>query len=161
MLSTLNNLLSILGFPISIISLVIAVYAVLRDSVRLEVEGRYVESFANISDGIYIKIVNSGRRPITLYSLNFIDVNGKVSQFKITNSIGVRVNSIFEARDNGVPILAESQYFEFELNNENFNFSEVNLSSLKEISVTSSTGKVAKVKGIADKIKMSALAAKS
>src|SRR5690606_9302913 len=115
--------------------------------------GSYKESFANMIDGIYVKVVNSGRRPITLYALSFVTSDGKDHKFRITKSIGQRIGSPFERGDLSNPCLSESQFFEFVLDSTNFNFAAINLESLVFVKIESSTGTSKEIEGMANEIK--------
>lgn len=145
-----------LSFFISLASLCIALYVMFRDRTRFDVSGSYKESFANIVDGVYIKIVNSGRRPITLYSLAFTCIDGQVHRFRIDNSIGQKAGTPFESRDLCHPCLSESEFFEFLLDRTNFDFGSFDLGSIASIEVESSTGTSKKVKGLAEEVKKNA-----
>ncbi len=127
-----------------------------RDRTRLDVSGSYKESFANMADGLYVKIVNSGRRPITLYALVFYGEDGKHHKFKITNSINERKDSLFEGRDNRHPSLSESQFFEFLLDSQNFDFGPIELESIKSIKVETSTGNLKEIKGLSKEVNQNA-----
>lgn len=153
---SINEALTFISICISVASLCIAFYVMFRDRTRFDVSGSYSESFANMADGIYIKIVNSGRRPITLYSLIFTCKNGQTHKFRITNSIGQRAGSPFEGGDLGLPCLSESQFFEFLLDRSNFDFGICNLETVASIKVESSTGASKQVKGLAEEIKRNA-----
>lgn len=153
---SMKEALPYISICISVASLCIAFYVMFRDRTRFDVSGSYRESFANIVDGIYVKIVNSGRRPITLYSLIFTCQDGKVHKFRITNSIGQREGSPFENRDLGHPCLSESQCFEFMLDSTNSDFGDCNLESVVSINVESSTGASKKIKGLAKEVKKNA-----
>lgn len=153
---SMKEALPYISICISVASLCIAFYVMFRDRTRFDVSGSYRESFANMVDGIYIKIVNSGRRPITLNSLVFTCTDGQAHKFKITNSIGQRVGSPFDNRDCCHPCLSESQFFEFLLDNTNFDFETCNLESVATIEVESSTGASKKIKGLAEEVKKNA-----
>lgn len=152
----MKEILPYISIWISVASLCIAFYVMFRDRTRFDVSGSYRESFVNMVDGIYIKIVNSGRRPITLYSLIFTCTDGQSHKFRITNSIGQRVDSPFENRDLCHPCLSESQFFEFMLDSTNFDFGTCNLESVTSIEVETSTGVAKKVKGLAEEVKKNA-----
>lgn len=152
----MKEYLSIISIFISMLSLSIAFYVMLRDRTRFDVSGEYKESFANMVDGIYIKVVNSGRRPITLYALNFITKNGEDHKFRITNSINKRSDSSFESKDSTNPCLSESQFFEILLDRTNFNFESFSLGEVVSIKIESSTGKSKEVKGLAKIVKKQA-----
>ncbi|NQY37201.1 MAG: hypothetical protein HRT37_19990 [Alteromonadaceae bacterium] len=141
---------------ISVASLCIAFYVMYRDRTRFDVFGSYKESFANMADGIYIKTVNSGRRPITLYALTFTCKGGKVHKFKITNSIGARAVSPFDNQDMSHPCLSESQFFEFLLDRTNFDFESFQLKSVVKVQIESSTGSSMIIQGLANEIKKNA-----
>jgi len=152
----MKEYLPIISIIISAFSISIAFYVMFRDRTRFDVSGEYKESFANMVDGIYIKIVNSGRRPITLYALNFITANGKDHKFRITNSINQKSSSPFEHRDSSNPCLSESQFFEILLDRTNFNFETFELGEVSCIKIESSTGKAKEVKGLAKIVKKQA-----
>lgn len=152
----IKEALSYISICISVASLCIAFYVMFRDRTRFDVSGSYQESYANMVDGIHVKIVNSGRRPITLYSLVFTCQDGKAHKFRITNTIGQRAGSPFENRDLSHPCLSESQFFEFLLDSTNFDFGTCNLESLVAISVESSTGASKHIKGLAEEVKKNA-----
>lgn len=154
----MKEALPYISICISVVSLCIAFYVMFRDRTRFDVSGSYRESFANMVDGIYIKIVNSGRRPITLHSLIFTCIDGQSHKFRITNSIGQRAGSPFENRDLSLshPCLSESQFFEFLLDSTNFDFGTCNLKSVASIEVESSTGASKQVKGLAEEVKKNA-----
>lgn len=152
----MKEALPYISICISVASFCIAFYVMFRDRTRFYVSGSYRESFANMVDGLYIKIVNSGRRPITLYSLVFIYTDGQAHKFRITNSIGLRADSPFENRDLGHPCLSESQFFDFLLDSTNFDFGDCNLESVASIEVESSTGATKQVKGLAEEVKRNA-----
>ncbi len=149
----MKEFLPIISIIISVLSLSIAFYVMFRDRIRFDVSGEYKESFANMVDVIYIKIVNSGRRPITLYALNFIAKNGENHKFRITNSINQKAASPFENRDLNHPCLSESQFFEILLDRTNFNFDTFELGEVNCIKIESSTGKSKEVKGLAKIVK--------
>ena len=153
---TMKEALPIISICISVASFGIAFYVMFRDRTRFDVSGSYKESFANMVDGIYVKIVNSGRRPITLYALTFLTSDGKEHRFRITKSIGDRAGSPFESRDLSNPCLSESQFFEFVLDSTNFDFGTIDLESLASVEIESSTGASKKIKGLADAVKKNA-----
>lgn len=153
---SMKEALPYISICISVASLCIAFYVMFRDRARFDVSGSYRESFANMADGIYIKIVNSGRRPITLYSLVFTCADGKAHKFRITNSISQGAESPFENRDLGQPCLSESQFFEFLLDSTNFDFGACDLESVASIEVESSTGTWKQVKGLAKEVRKNA-----
>ena len=152
----MKEALPYISICISVASIGIAFYVMFRDRTRFDVSGSYKESFANMIDGVYVKIVNSGRRPITLYALKFACDDGKVHRFRITNSIGERVGSPFESRDLCHPCLGESQFFEFLLDSTNFDFGSLNLESVDSVEVESSTGVSKKIEGLAGEVKKNA-----
>jgi hypothetical protein len=152
----MKEVLPYISICISVVSLGIALYVMFRDRTRFDVSGSYKESFANMVDGIYIKVVNSGRRPITLYALVFVNDDGKPHKFRITKSIGERVESAFESRDLSNPCLAESQFFEFLLDTTNFDFCPINFASLASIKIESSTGASKEIPGLASEVKTNA-----
>jgi hypothetical protein len=41
-------------------------WTALRDRYRLDVYGRYLDSYEHLTDRIYLRIANRGRRPVTL-----------------------------------------------------------------------------------------------
>ncbi|MGI2070422.1 hypothetical protein [Shewanella baltica] len=153
---SMKEALPYISICISVASICIAFYVMFRDRTRFDVSGSYRESFANMVDGIYIKIVNSGRRPITLYSLIFTCQDGKAHKFRITNSVGQRAGSPFENRDLGHPCLSESQFFELLLDSTNFDFGTCNLESVVSIKIESSTGASKQIKGLAEEVKKNA-----
>ena len=153
---TMKDVLPIISICISVAGFCMAFYVMFRDRTRFDVSGSYKESFANMVDGIYVKIVNSGRRPITLYALTFVTSDGKDHKFRITKSIGERVGSPFENRDLSNPCLSESQYFEFVLDSKNFDFGTINLELLAFVKIESSTGTSKKIRGLASEVKKNA-----
>lgn len=94
---TMKEAFPIISIYISVASFCIAFYLMFRDRTRFDVSGSYKESFANIVDGIYVKIVNSGCRPIALYALRFVNSDGKDHKFRITKSIGERAGYPLES----------------------------------------------------------------
>lgn len=148
-----GDVLFIISICISVLSLCVAFYVMFRDRTRFDVSGSYKESFSNMVDGIYVKIVNSGRRPITLYALTFITSDGKDHRFRITKFIGKCACSPFESRDQSNPCLNESQFFEFVLDSTNFDFRAIDLESLVSVKVESSTGASKEIKGLASMVK--------
>ncbi len=154
--ATMKEALPYISICIAVVSLCIAFYALFRDRTRFDVFGSYIESFANMVDGIYIRIVNSGRRPITLHRITFICKGGKAHKFKISNSIGARASSPFDNQDLSHPCLNESQLFEFMLDSTNFDFSSFEIESVIKVLIESSTGSSIEVKGLAADIKKNA-----
>lgn len=153
---SMKEALPYISICISVVSLCIAFYVMFRDRTRFDVSGLYKKSFANMVDGIYVKIVNSGRRPITLDFLIFTCTDGKAYKFRITNSISQRAGTPFDSRDFDYPYLSESQFFEFLLDSTNFDFGTCHLESLVSIKISLSTGTLKKIKGLAEEVKNNA-----
>ncbi len=136
---------SLLGLPqlaifISILSLSLSLFVAFRDATRFSVVTRYLESFENMSDAVYLKIVNTGRRPITLDRIDF-----KFSDSP-TQSIKLNIHTMRRADpfDNSIaqPItLSESQFFEFTLDSRTHDFSNYDFSKLVEVKTLISRGK--------------------
>lgn len=143
----LNHMVPIISLCIALASFGMSMYVVRRDSSQFAVEGIYQESFGNVVDGVYVKIVNIGRRPITLHKLRF-KFSRSASEFLINNSIAKRIGSPLEKVDTNHPLLLESQFFEFLLDQTNFDFQSLPLEDLEKIEVVLSTGKKRTIKEI-------------
>src|SRR3989344_8290719 len=98
--------LSEAAIVLSILSLGLSAYAVFRDKGTVSALARYLPSFQNCSDGIYVHVVNSGRRPVTVRRL-VLQLEGGVNyehQLKIDKQ----------------PVrLLESEDYEFQVNPQN------------------------------------------
>jgi len=100
-----------------------------RDTYRVAVEGRYLSSFEHLSDGIYIRVVNSGRRPVTLRYLVLSLKTGEKHELPIN-----------PADPNHHPLLAESQFYEVQYNDKNIDFGEVPWGQVTRVEIEESRG---------------------
>ncbi|MBF4246426.1 hypothetical protein EA004_15485 [Vibrio anguillarum] len=137
---------------IATISMFISFYVMWRDRRKFIVHGEYLESWEHMADGVYFKIVNSGRRPVTLHKIEFISKSKGAQALLLTRSISEYKTTPFEEKDLSYPCLSESQFFEFALRSNKFDFSEYELSDLTSIKIHSSTN-VVKCKELAMAIK--------
>ncbi|EMN7239581.1 hypothetical protein ABRZ67_22445 [Vibrio vulnificus] len=136
---------SLLGLPqlaifISILSLSLSLFVAFRDATRFSVVTRYLESFENMSDAVYLKIVNTGRRPITLDRIDFKFSDSPTQSIKLNTHTMRRADPF----DNSIaqPItLSESQFFEFTLDSRTHDFSNYDFSKLVEVKTLISRGK--------------------
>jgi len=94
--------MSLAALLISLLSLTLSAYGVLRDRHRLVASAEYLESYANMCDGVLIRVTNIGRRPISPRQLR-IEMSG---ERKWEHTL----------RDGNKPVvLAESAYWEIVL----------------------------------------------
>lgn len=152
----MNENISIAGALIALCSLAISFYVMFRDKRRIDIEASYLNSFEHMADGIYLKVVNSGRRPVTLHKLVFGFSDGDIQETRIHNSINERLSTPFEKRDDSHPCLSESQIFEIRLDSTNFHFDEMKLDKLIFLKLIDSTGKSKKLTSLANSIKTNA-----
>lgn len=95
----------------NIFSFALSVFLAIRDRPHLSVEARYLPSWENISDAIFLHIVNDGRRPITARSLIIEFLNGETDRHELKC-------------DERVVRLLESEDFEIALDANNSNIIE-------------------------------------
>jgi hypothetical protein len=57
---------SLFSAVIALLSFAMSSWTALRDRYRLDVYGRYLDSYEHLTGGIYLRIANRGRRPVTL-----------------------------------------------------------------------------------------------
>ena len=111
MIMCLSIALSASAVLIALLSFALSGYLAFRDRSHLTVEARYLCSYENMSDAIYLHIVNDGRRPITVKRLVIKLLNGETVQYKLkSNDKDVR--------------LMESQDFEMSLDSINSDINE-------------------------------------
>lgn len=128
---------------ISLFSLGVSAYVAYRDRGKVSASARYLESYQNMSDGIYIHVVNSGRRPVTIRRLIMKTSDGNV----IENPL----------RNNKDPIrLMESEDYEFQLNAQNSEIQEWSKSTIIEAVVEDSRGKQYNVSNLVEAINSNA-----
>lgn len=124
---------------ISLCSLGITAYVAYRDRGTITATSRYLESYQHMSDGIYIHVVNSGRRPVTIRRLLLRPADGNV----IERRLG----------ENERPLrLLESEDHEFQLNAQNSDITEWSQLRIAEAVVEDSRGKEYKVAGLVEAI---------
>jgi hypothetical protein len=136
---------SLAGFAIviSLFSLGISAYVAYRDHGKVSASARYLESYQHMSDGIYIHVVNSGRRPVTIRRLILKTSDGKVIEEPL--------------RNNKNPIrLLESEDYEFQLNAQNSEIHEWSKSTITKAIVEDSRGKAYNVSNLVEAINSNA-----
>lgn len=125
--------ISVVALLISLVSLALSAYAVFRDRHKLEASAEYLESFANITDRVLIRVANVGRRP------------SSPRQLLIATSSGQKL--VHALREAGKPIvLSESAYYEIVLDPEHISLSEMPLENTNRCVVIDSRGKEYPVK---------------
>lgn len=132
-----------IAITIALLSLGISAYVAIRDRGTITATARYLESYQHMSDGVYVHIVNSGRRPVTIRRLLLSTEDGK----QIDHRIG----------ENDKPVgLLESENCEFQLNAKNSEILEWSASVIKKAVVEDSRGTKYQVTGLAEAINQNA-----
>jgi len=132
-----------IAITIALVSLGVSAFVAFRDRGTITAAARYLESYEHISDGVYVHIVNSGRRPVTIRRLLLTTEDGK----EIERRIG----------ENGNPVrLLESEDCEFQLNAQNSEIQEWSSSVIKKAVVEDSHGKQYEVSGLVEAINQNA-----
>ena len=121
---------------ISLISLCVSIYVALRDRGSITAWARYLSSFENLSDGILVHVVNSGRRPETVRRLLLHTIDGKQYEHKL------------ERGDQAIRLL-ESEDYEFQINLENSELRNWAESHIVRAQIQSSRGKLYEVENLA------------
>lgn len=129
--------LSGIAITISVVSLGLSVFVVFRDKGTVSASSRYLPSFQNLSDGIYVHIVNSGRRPVTVRRLVLEIEDGNSYEHKL------------EKERQPVRLL-ESEEYEFQLNPQNSEILKWAESKIVKAVVEDSRGKQFKVEDLAE-----------
>lgn len=104
-------LLSACAILIALFSFALSAYLAFRDRSHLSVEATYLPSWENMSDAIFLHIVNDGRRPLTARRLIVESLNGETDQHDLK-------------RNNKAVRLMESEDFEVGLDANNSNIVE-------------------------------------
>ncbi len=127
------------AFVISLISLALSTYVAFRDRGNVTASARYLESIQHISDAVFIHVVNSGRRPVTVRRLVFETHNGHRLEHKLVKeSHPVR--------------LMESEDYEFQINAENSVITNWAGSKIVKAALEDSRGKKYEVEDLAELI---------
>ncbi|MGD8122966.1 hypothetical protein [Vibrio sp. TRT 2004] len=151
------NWISLLGLPqlaifISILSFSLSLFVAFRDATRFAVVARYLESYENMSDAVYLKIVNTGRRPITLDRIDFKFTGGPIQSIKLDTHT-MRRTDPFD-RSIAQPItLSESQFFELTLDSRVHDFGDFEFSKLAEVKVLISRGRGSSLRALTKSLK--------
>ena len=93
----LSVLLSASAILISLLSFVLSGYLAFRDRSHLSVDATYLPSWENMSDAIFLHMVNDGRRPITARRLIIEFMNGETEQHELKRA--ERVVRLLESED--------------------------------------------------------------
>lgn len=137
--STITLVLSILSLIIAVLSLVVSFWVAARDRYRLDVYGYYLDSYEHMSDGIYLRIANTGRRPVTLRCV------------AVTLRSGERPELPIHAEHSGrFPRLVESELYEFQYNSKNTQFTEIPWAQVVQVAVVDSRNKSHEASGLAE-----------
>ena len=123
----LSVFLSTSAILISLLSLALSGYLAFRDRSHLSVEATYLSSWENIADAVFLRIVNDGRRPITVRRQILESLNGETDQHELK-------------RDERVVGLLESEDFEIALDLTNSNIVEWARSQISKAYVEDSKG---------------------
>lgn len=134
-----DGALSGAAIVISLVSLGISAYVAYRDKGTITATSRYLESYQHMSDGIYIHVVNSGRRPVTLRRLLLRATDGSL----IERGLGKDERSLR---------LLESEDHEFQLNPQNSDITEWSQMKFSEAVVEDSRGKKYQITGLVEAI---------
>jgi hypothetical protein len=127
--------LSSIAIAIAVVSLGLSIYVAVRDRGTVSASARYLPSFQNLSDGIFIHVVNSGRRPVTVRRL-LLEAEGKSYEHKL------------EIEKQRVRLM-ESEDYEFQVNPENSELLKWAESKVVKAVVEDSRGRKYKVEDLA------------
>lgn len=131
-----SDYLSGAAIGITVISLGLSVYLAIRDRGTVSASARYLPSFQNLSDGIYIHVVNSGRRPVTIRRL-LLEAEGERHEYKLENE--------------KQPVrLMESEDCEFQINPDNSELLKWAKSKITKATVEDSRGNKYRVEDLAE-----------
>ena len=131
------------AITIAIFGFGLSAYIAFRDRGTVTASARYLESYQHMSDGIYVHVVNSGRRPVTIRRLKFTTMAGSTIERPI--------------RENGKPIrLLESEDYEFQLNAQNSEIQEWSRSTITKAVIEDSRGKEYHISELVDAINSNA-----
>lgn len=119
--------LSGIAIAISVVSLGLAIYVTVRDRGAVSASARYLPSFQSLSDGIYIHVVNSGRRPVTVRRL-LLEAEGRSYEHRLE-------------KEKQPVRLMESEDYEFQVNPQNSEMLKWAESKILEAAVEDSRGK--------------------
>ncbi|MBD3608976.1 MAG: hypothetical protein HUJ30_00340 [Gammaproteobacteria bacterium] len=142
-----------LPYIISILSLCISFYVMMRDRQKFDAIGLYLDSWEHMHDGLYFRIVNMGRRPITPHELIFWFSDNTKEIIKITNDLAWSTFEDNSNKDIFYPCLSESQFFEFTLDEKNCDLGQYVFENLSLVTITDSLGKSVKLKKLAKEIR--------
>ncbi len=148
-----KEMLTYLPIMISIVSLCISFYVMMRDRQKFEAIGLYLDSWEHMHDGLYFRIVNTGRRPITPHELTFIFSNNSKHTLKLTCDLGWSTFEDNTDKDIFYPCLSESQFFEFTLDERNHDLGQYDFENLKSITISDSLGRKVKFKSLVKEIR--------
>lgn len=133
----MSEIVSDAAIAISLLSFCLSGYAVFRDRGAVSASAKYLSSFQNLSDGIYVHVVNSGRRPVTIRRLVLEVENGSSFEHKLV-------------KDRQPVRLLESVDYEFQVNPQNSEILRWAESKVLRSVVEDSRGKKYDVKGLVE-----------
>jgi hypothetical protein len=128
---------------IAILGLGVSIYVAYRDRSTVTASARYLKSYQDMSDGIYIHVVNSGRRPVTMRRLLLRTSTGSVIEHRLDKD--------------GKPLrLLENEDHKLQLNTQNSKIKEWSQSMISDAIVEDSRGKEYRVIDLAETINRNA-----
>lgn len=134
-----DGVLSGIAIVISILSFTVSAYVAYRDRGTITAMSRYLESYEHMSDGIFIHVVNSGRRPVTIRHVLLRAASGDVFEKRIG--------------ENNRPLrLLENEDHEFQLNAENSDITAWSRTRISKAVVEDSRGREYKIEGLVKSI---------